>query len=56
MHQLTVIPSSSLQEHITQWYHTYLCHPRETRTEKTISQHFTWTNLKAMIKMFAKNF
>jgi len=44
-----VIPLS-LQEHITQWYHTYLCHPGETRTEKTISQHFTWTNLRTTVK------
>ena len=40
-----VIPTT-LQTHITQWYHTYLCHPGETRTEKTIRQHFTWTNLR----------
>jgi len=44
-----VIPTP-LQEHITQWYHTYLCHPGETRTEKTISQHFTWTNLRNTVK------
>ncbi len=44
-----VIPAT-LQHHITQWYHTYLCHPGETRTEKTISQHFIWPNLNKMVK------
>jgi len=45
-----IVISLSLQEHITQWYHTYLCHPGETRTEKTISQHFTWTYLRTTVK------
>jgi len=48
-----VIPST-LQQHITQWYHTYLCHPGETRTEKTIRQHFTWHNLKNTVQTICK--
>jgi hypothetical protein len=40
-----VIPKM-LQEQIVQWYHTTLCHPSETRTEQTIRQNFTWTNLR----------
>jgi len=49
LNEKIVIPSS-LQDHIINWYHTYLCHPGETRTEKTISQHFTLTNLKARVQ------
>jgi len=37
---------SSLQLRVTQWYHTYLAHPGETRTEQTIRQHFHWNNLR----------
>ena len=28
---------------MVQWYHEYLCHPGETRTELTIDQHFAWS-------------
>jgi len=48
-----VIPPS-LQDCIVQWYHTYLCHPGESRTERTISQHFIWSNLKAMVHNVCK--
>jgi len=48
-----VIPPS-LQDHIVQWYHTYLCHPGESRTERTISQHFIWSNLKATVQNVCK--
>ena len=44
-----VIPKS-LQKHLVQWYHTFLCHPGETRTEQTIRQHFTWGGLTKMVK------
>ena len=43
-----VIPKM-LQERIVQWYHTTLCHPGETRTEQTIRQNFTWTNLRETV-------
>jgi len=45
-----IVISPSLQDGIVQWYHTYLCHPGESRTERTISQHFIWSNLKAMVQ------
>ena len=38
-----VIPKT-LQKHLVQWYHTFLCqHPGETRTEQTIRKHFKCT-------------
>lgn len=39
----------TLQKRIVQWYHEQLCHPGENRTELTIRQHFTWTNMKETI-------
>ena len=44
-----VIPEK-LQRRIVEWYHTFLCHPGETRTELTIRQHFTFKGLKPMVK------
>ena len=43
-----VIPKA-LQLKITQWYHTYLCHPGLNRTEETIRQNFTWNNLRKTV-------
>jgi hypothetical protein len=40
-----VIPKT-LQQRTVEWYHWYLCHPGETRTEQTIKQHFWWKNLR----------
>ena len=44
-----VIPQK-LQRRIVEWYHTFLCHPGETRTEQTIRQHFTFKGLKPLVK------
>ena len=43
-----VIPST-LQKRLVEWYHNQLCHPGETRTELTISQHFTWKNMRKTV-------
>ena len=43
-----VIPKS-LQRSTVEWYHEYLCHPGETRTEQTISLHFWWKNLRSTV-------
>lgn len=40
---------SNLQLRIAQWYHVYLAHPGETRTELTLRQHFHWTNLRQTV-------
>ena len=43
-----VIPEQ-LQRRVVEWYHTFLCHPGETRTEQTIRQHFSFKGLKPMV-------
>ena len=43
-----VIPKS-LQRSTVEWYHEYLCHPGETRTEQTIRLHFWWENLRRTV-------
>ena len=48
-----VIPKP-LQKRIVEWYHTMLLHPGETRTELTIKQHFTWTNLRKDVHKICK--
>lgn len=40
-----ILISQSLQKQIVNWYHTMLCHPGQTRTEKKIQQHFTWNSI-----------
>ena len=42
-HQI-VIPKL-LEKQVVEWYLNALCHPRETRTELSIAQHFYWKNL-----------
>ena len=43
-----VIPEE-LQVPMVQWYHQYLCHPGETRTELSIAQHFYWKGLRKTV-------
>ena len=54
LHQLIckdgkIVVPKNLQERMVQWYHEYLCHPGETRTEITINQHFTWKGLRKTV-------
>ena len=35
-----------LRKNIITWYHEYLCHPGEDRTEETIRQHLWWPSLR----------
>ena len=44
-----VIPAG-IQERTVKWYHQQLCHPGETRTERSIKQHFYWPRMDKMIK------
>jgi transposase InsO family protein len=48
-----VIPAA-VQRRIVDWYHTYLCHPGETRTEATIRQHFTGISLRETVQDVCK--
>ena len=48
-----VIPTLLLNDMIA-WYHENLQHPGITRTYKTISSHFYYTNLEKYIGLFIK--
>ena len=48
-----VIPKS-LETKATEWYHTHLLHPGETRLELTLRQHFTFIGLKPMVHKVCK--
>ena len=37
---------STLQRRCVQWYHEFLLHPGENRTEESIKQHFHWKDLR----------
>lgn len=39
-----------LRKHVVEWYHTYLLHPGETRTEETIAQHLYWPNIRKLVQ------
>lgn len=44
----------ALRKHIVEWYHTYLMHPGETRTEETIAQHLYWPNIRKTVQTVVK--
>ena len=44
-----VIPKI-LQKRVVEWYHTFLCHPGETRTEQTIRQHSTFKGMRDLVR------
>ena len=48
-----VIPKS-LQEAAVLWYHLYLVHAGETRTEQTIRLHYWWNNLRDTVHNICK--
>ena len=43
-----------LRKHVVEWYHTYLLHPGETRTEETIAQHLYWPNIRKLVQEHVK--
>jgi len=45
----TFVPQA-LRKHMVEWYHTYLLHPGETRTEETIAQHLYWPNIRKLVQ------
>ena len=49
-----VIPKT-LQEVAVQWYHLYLVHAGETRTEQSIRLHYWWNNLRETVHNICKN-
>jgi len=46
---------STLREQVVQWYHTYLCHPGETRTEKLLLNILLGQNWEQWSRRFANN-
>ena len=45
-HNDKILVPTILQSRLIEWYHAMLCHPGETRTERTIKQHFTWKSMR----------
>ena len=45
---------SKLQARVVAWYHEYLAHPGEKRTEETIRQNLTWPGLRSHVRQFCK--
>ena len=43
-----------LQQRVVAWYHEYLAHPGESRTEATIRQTCTWKNMRNHVTAFCK--
>jgi transposase InsO family protein len=54
VHNDKIVIPKSLQVRAVEWYHWYLCHPGETRTEQTIRQHFWWNNLRTTVHTVCK--
>ncbi len=50
----TYVPKA-LWKHVVDWYHTYLMHPRETRTEETAVQHLKWPNIRKLVQEQVKS-
>jgi transposase InsO family protein len=52
-HDKIYIPKQ-LQPRVVAWYHEYLVHPGQSRTEATIRQHFTWPKLREHVNDFCR--
>ena len=44
----------ALQKHIVEWFHEYLRHPGEVRTEETIRRTMIWPNLRLHVHQYCK--
>jgi hypothetical protein len=53
-HRDKIVVPQSLQRQIVDWYHMMLAHPGETRTIKTIEQHFHWQSLSRDVQQFVQ--
>ena len=45
-----IVVPQSLQKPMVEWYHEFLAHPGESRTELTIGQHFWWSGLRKTVQ------
>ena len=55
MYQGKIYIAVQLQQRVVAWYHEYLAHPGESRTEATIRQTCTWPNLRSHVETFARH-
>ena len=49
-----IVVPKKLQRKATEWYHTHLLHPGETRMELTMGQHFGWTNMRKTVQQVCR--
>jgi transposase InsO family protein len=50
-----IVVPQKLQHHVTDWYHTVLCHPGINRTEESISQHLFWPKMREQITSYVQS-
>ena len=55
MHKEKICIPIALQDRVVAWYHEYLRHPGETRTEATIRQTMTWPGLTKQVKDYCSS-
>ena len=49
-YQGKIIIPEQLCKRVVTWYHTYLLHPGQNRTESTIEQHLYWPDMRTQIR------
>ena len=49
-----ILLPNRLQRRAVEWYHSFLCHPGETRLELTLRQHYEWRGLRTMVQRVCK--
>ena len=54
-HNGKIVVPQKLQHHVTDWYHTVLCHPGITRTEESIAQHLVWPKMRDQITKYVQS-
>jgi hypothetical protein len=52
-HGKVCVPSA-LQKRVVEWFHEYLRHPGEVRTEETIRRTMIWPNLRTHVRQYCK--
>ena len=54
-HNGKIVVPKKLTHHVTDWYHTVLCHPGINRTEESISQHLYWPKMRDQITNYVQS-
>lgn len=50
-----IVLPKSLTKRAMEWYCNNICHPRETRTELTIGQHYCFPGMRNLVKQSVAN-